>query len=58
MDILYSEGCRPRVLKVTDGKDPDEFIKKNGKSSFLKLADKAENYGDFKIGVFKRKIRS
>lgn len=55
VDILYSEGCRPRVLKVTDGKDPDEFIKKNGKSSFLKLADEAENYGDFKIGVLKER---
>ena len=30
LDILYGENCVARVLKVTDGKDPDEFIKKNG----------------------------
>ena len=24
MDILRDEGCRVHVLKVTDGKDPDE----------------------------------
>ena len=35
LDVLYKAGCRARVLKVTNGKDPDEFIrKKNGQESF------------------------
>lgn len=49
IDILYEEGCRAKVLKVTDGKDPDEFVKMNGKAAFLELVDKALPYGDFKL---------
>ncbi len=50
LDILYRENCRARVLKVTDGKDPDEFMKKNGRKAFLQLIDNALPYGDFKLG--------
>ncbi len=49
IDILYAEELRPRVLKVTDGKDPDEFVKKNGKTGFAKLVEEALPIGDFKI---------
>ncbi len=49
VDILYREGCRPKVLVVDDGKDPDEYIKNNGRESFLALIDKALPYGDFKL---------
>ncbi len=49
VDILYQESLRPRVLKVTDGKDPDEFIKSKGRSAFVKLADEALPIGDFKM---------
>ena len=49
LDILYEADCRSRVLKVTDGKDPDEFIKTKGRKAFLELADEAMPYGDFKI---------
>lgn len=55
LDILYREGCRAKVLKVTDGKDPDEFVKKNGRKAFMKLAEDAVPYGDFKIDVIKQK---
>ncbi|MBO5666783.1 MAG: DNA primase, partial [Firmicutes bacterium] len=30
MDILRAAGCNVKVMHVTDGKDPDEFVKKNG----------------------------
>lgn len=53
LDILYNEGCRAKVLKVTDGKDPDEFIKKNGSSAFKELMQNAVPYGDFKLGMAK-----
>lgn len=55
LDILYKEGCRARVLKVTDGKDPDEFIKKNGRKAFLELMDNAQAHGDFKLNTAKAK---
>ena len=49
MDILRAENCRVRVLHVTDGKDPDEYVKKNGKEAFLKLIDGAKAFGDYKL---------
>ena len=49
MEILRSEGLDVRVMHVTDGKDPDEFIKANGKDAFLELVEKAQHYGDYKI---------
>lgn len=31
LDILYGAGMNVKVLHVTDGKDPDEFVKKKEK---------------------------
>jgi len=53
LDILKAEECKVKVLHVTDGKDPDEYIKKNGKSAFLKLVDGALPYGDYKLASAK-----
>lgn len=55
LDILYGADCRARVLTVTDGKDPDEFIKKNGKKAFMRLVENARPYGDFKLDTAKAK---
>ena len=55
LDVLYREDCRAKVLKVSEGKDPDEFIKKNGKKAFLALIDTAQSYGDFKLNTAKAK---
>ncbi len=49
MDILRNEGCRVRVMHVTNGKDPDEYIKKEGRKGFLELVDGALPYADYKI---------
>ena len=49
LDILYAEDLRARVLVVTDGKDPDEFVKANGRDAYLALADSALPYGDYKL---------
>lgn len=53
LDILRNENCKVKVLHVTDGKDPDEFIKKNGKNAFLKLVYDALPYGDYKLEAAK-----
>ncbi|MGN0702259.1 MAG: DNA primase [Lentihominibacter sp.] len=55
LDILYGEECRAKVLVVSDGKDPDEFIKAHGRGEYLSLADKALPYGDFKLKKIKEK---
>lgn len=53
LEILKKEDCKVKVLHVTDGKDPDEYIKKNGKSAFLKLIDGALPYGDYRLESIK-----
>lgn len=53
LEILKKEDCKVKVLHVTDGKDPDEYIKKNGKSAFLKLIDGALPYGDYRLAALK-----
>lgn len=55
LDVLYNADCKAKVLRVTEGKDPDEFIRKNGRQAFRKLADNAVPYGDFKINTIKAK---
>ncbi len=55
LDILYKEGCKSKVLVVNDGKDPDEFIKSNGRDAFLKLIAEALPYGDYKLAKAKEK---
>lgn len=47
---LKRQGFMVKVIHVTDGKDPDEFLKSHGKRSFLELMEKAEDYETFCIG--------
>lgn len=41
LSIARETGATLRVLKVPDGKDPDEFIRKHGKDAFLQLVAEA-----------------
>ena len=54
IDVLKKENCKVKVLHVTDGKDPDEFIKKNGREEFLKLSSNSLPYNDYKLEAAKR----
>lgn len=53
LEILKKEECKVKVLHVTDGKDPDEYVKKNGKDAFLKLIGEALPYGDYRLEAAK-----
>lgn len=55
IELLHREGIKAKVLHISDGKDPDEFIKKHGRSAFLKLVDEALPYADYRISVIKQK---
>ena len=58
IDILREANLDVQVLHVSDGKDPDEYIKKHGKDEFLKLIDqKAVSGIDYKIVLLKQKYR-
>lgn len=56
LDILYQAGCKVKVLHVSNGKDPDEFIKNNGKEEFLKLIEKSLTFADYKIALLKNQV--
>lgn len=43
IDNLRRTGLDVRVVTIPDGKDPDEFIKKNGAAAFKLLLDRAAN---------------
>ncbi|MBQ5810120.1 MAG: DNA primase, partial [Clostridia bacterium] len=49
MSILANTGLPARVLAIPDGKDPDEFIKKNGASRFAALLDGAVSDIEYKL---------
>lgn len=49
MEVLRAKELDVKVIHVTDGKDPDEFIRKNGKKAFLELLDNAYPFGEYKI---------
>jgi len=54
IEVLKNEDCKVKVLHVTDGKDPDEYIKKNGRDAFLKLVGESLPYTDYKLQALKR----
>ena len=56
LDMLNEMGCTVKVLTVPDGKDPDEYIRKNGPDGFVKLADKALSLIEYKIKILRKEI--
>lgn len=49
LEILRNAGFDVKVLTVPQGKDPDEFVRKNGKEAFLRLAEEALPLIDYRI---------
>lgn len=49
LEILKDAGFDVRVLNIPKGKDPDEYIRTNGKESFMNLINKAEDLIDYRI---------
>lgn len=49
LEILRNEGFDIGVLTVPQGKDPDEFIRSNGKEAFVKLMNSALPLVDYRI---------
>ena len=49
IELLRATGVRIKVIRVPDGKDPDEFIKKNGPERFRALIDGAANDLEYRL---------
>lgn len=55
IEVLKDAGLHAHVLHVTDGKDPDEFLQKNGPEAFRVLVDQALDYADYRLDAERRK---
>ncbi|WP_411168631.1 DNA primase [Clostridium sp. MB05] len=49
LDILKEAGFDVRVLSIPQGKDPDEYVRSNGKEAFIKLIKSAESLIDYRL---------
>lgn len=49
LEVLKKEGLDVRILRVPNGKDPDEFIRKNTKEDFLYVVKNALPLTDYRI---------
>jgi len=56
LDLLNDIGCNVKVLIIPEGKDPDEFVKKNGPEAFNKLVENALSLVEYKIKALKSTI--
>ncbi len=56
LDILRKEGLEVRVIIVPKGKDPDEFVRSNGREAFQKLIDDALPLIDYRLRKAKEGI--
>lgn len=54
IDVLNNAGAKVRILILKEGEDPDDFIRKSGKTEFNKLVDNAIPATDFKLEIAKR----
>ena len=51
--LLEEAGFNVTVVELPDNLDPDEYILKNGKDSYMSLLDNAIPYSDYKINYLK-----
>ena len=55
IDILSDADIKIKVLSQDKAKDPDEFIKAYGRDAFLRLAEDAPGYIEYKLAELKKK---
>ncbi len=53
IDVIIDAGGKPRVMNVTDGKDPDDFVKAHGREAYLQLADNAVPAAEYKLNILR-----
>lgn len=58
LDLLNDIGCNVKVLTVPEGKDPDEFIRKNGEAEFRKLIDNSISLLEYKVKILRNQIET
>ncbi len=56
LDMLDRIGLDVKVLQIPEGKDPDEYIRKNGSARFGKLVRESISLVEYKIRAFSAQI--
>lgn len=56
LDLLNNMGCQVRVLSVPDGKDPDDYVRKNGGEAFKKLIAGSVSLIEYKAAMLRKQI--
>ncbi|MDR0570137.1 MAG: DNA primase [Clostridiales Family XIII bacterium] len=51
IETLKAAGCSVRVLRLKGAKDPDEYIKSEGRDAFLRLVDEAPSATQFQMDL-------
>lgn len=49
LDLLHEQGCQVRVIRIPQGKDPDDYIRQHGESAFRQLMEKAFSLYEYKF---------
>lgn len=49
IQVLLGEGMRIRVISVPEGKDPDEFVRKEGAEAYARLVSGAKPFFEFLV---------
>lgn len=57
-EILTKHGIKAKVLSVTDGKDPDEFVRKKGGDMFKVLIERAKPLIEYKIDEIQKQYNA
>ncbi len=56
IDELQKVGINPKIVRLPNNNDPDEYIQTNGKDSFLRMLSCAYNVMDFKEVLLKQDL--
>ncbi|MCK5757780.1 MAG: DNA primase [Clostridiales bacterium] len=55
LDMIASLGCGVKVLEIPEGKDPDDYIKKNGNTAFGHLIENSLPLVEYKAKLLREK---
>ncbi len=56
MSLFSKTGVKVKVIRLQDGKDPDEIIRVHGKEMFAKLLTAADNDTEYKLSKIREKF--
>ena len=49
IDVMSKAGAKVKILRIDDGKDPDDYVKKHGREGFNKLVEAAMPATEFRL---------